>query len=192
MQVARLQCHAAGGRTEARPRQMDKNGAASAGHAWPRIMIDLDNNIVEAILPPQPIAWFNGRPLKWTVVAPVPWILAPGVGAADPAGRQRGPWRRKPIRPPPQSQRPERAPRGTAIAFAFVGFHTAAAECDRHAPGAGAEPALRWPAGPRPDMDGSERGLLHVWSGGGDFPTAACSCILTCSTSRQIAEQSCS
>jgi hypothetical protein len=41
-------------------------------------------------------------------------------------------------------------------------------------------------------MDRSERGPLHVRSGGGDFPTAACSCILTCSTSRQIAQRSCS
>ena len=141
-QLARLQSHAARGGAEAWPRHMDEDGAASAGHPRPRIVIDLDNDIVQTVFPPQPIAWFNGRSLKWTVVASVRWILAPGVGVADPSARQHGPWQHKPIRPPPQPQRPERAPRGTAIAFAFVGFHAAAAECDWHAPGTGAEPAL--------------------------------------------------
>ena len=171
---------------------MDKDGAATASHPRPRIVIDLDNDIVEAIFAPEPITWFNGRPPKSPVVAPVLGIFAPSVGAADPAGWQRGSRQRQPIRPPPQPQCPKGAARRTAIAFALVGSDAAASERDRHAPGAGAEPALRWPAGPRPDMDRSERGPLHVRSGGGDFPTAACSCILTCSTSGQIAQRSCS
>lgn len=191
-QLARLEGDAAGGGGKARPCHMDKDGAAPAGHPRPHVVIDLDNDIVEAIFPPEPITWFNGRPAKRSVVAPVARILAPGVGAADPAHRQRGSRRHQPIRPPPQPQRPKGAARRAAIAFALVGSDAAAPERDRHAPGAGAEPALRWPAGPRPDMDRSEGRPLHMSSAGGDFPTAACSCILTCSTSRQIAQRSCS
>ena len=158
-QFARLERDAAGGRRKARPCHMDKDGAAPAGHARPRIVVDLDNEIVEAVFAPEPIAWFIGRAPKGPVVAPVARIFAPGVGAADPAHGQRGSRRRQPIRPPPQPQRAKAAARRTAIAFALVGSDAAAAERDRHAQGAGAEPALRWPAGPRPDMDRAKEDL---------------------------------
>jgi hypothetical protein len=171
---------------------MDKDSATPAGHPRPRIVIDFDNDVVEAVRPPEPVAWFNGRPSKRAVVATVLWIFAPGVGRADPAGRQRGPRQGKPVRPPPQSRGPERTARGAAIALALIGLDTAAAERDWHAPRAGAKKALRWPARSGPDMNGGDGRSGHSVGGGGDFPTAACSCILTCSTSRQIAQRSCS
>src|ERR1700749_2833620 len=163
---------------------MDKDRAAPTSHPRPGVVIDLDNDVVEPVLAPKPVAWFNGRPAERPIVPPVLSIFAPGVGRADPAGRQRGPRQGKPVRPPPQSQWPEQAARGAAIALALIGLDTAAAERNRHTPRAGAEKPLRWPAGSGPDMDGGNGRSAHSVDGGGDFPTAACSCILTCSTSR--------
>src|SRR5215470_18107235 len=156
---------------------MDEDRAPPASHPWPGVVIDFDNDVVEAVLAPEPIAWFSGRPAEWTIVSPILRIFAPGVGWADPTGGQRGPGQGEPVRPPPYSQRPERAARRAAVALALVGLDAAAPERDRHAPGTGAEKALRRPAGPRPDMDGGDGRSTHSIGGGGDFPTAACSCI---------------
>jgi hypothetical protein len=183
-QCPRLQRHAARGRGETRSGHMDKDRAAPTSHPRPGVVVDLDNDVVEPVLAPQPVAWFNGRPPERAIVPPVSRIFAPGVGRADPAGRQRGPRQGKPVRPPPQSRGPERTARGAAIALALIGLDTAAAERDWHAPRAGAKKAPRWPAGSGPDMNGGDGRSGHSVGGGGDFPTAACSCILTCSTSR--------
>ena len=113
---------------------MDKYGAAPAGHSRPRVVIDLDNDIVETVFAPQPVAWFNGRPSKRMIVAPVFGIFAPSIGPADSADwehRSRG---RAPVASPPQPQRPERAAGRPAIALALVGLNAGPAEGDRHAP----------------------------------------------------------
>ena len=67
---------------------MDENGAAPAGHARPDIMVDLDDEIVKTVGPPQAVAWFIGRPLECLVVAPVVWVFAPGVVWPYPPNRQ--------------------------------------------------------------------------------------------------------
>jgi hypothetical protein len=81
---------------------MDEDRAAPAGDPWPGVVINLDDQVVKPILAPEPIAWFSGRPPKWTIVAPVFGILAPRVGAADLPKRQGGARRRNAIRPPPE------------------------------------------------------------------------------------------
>jgi hypothetical protein len=123
------------------------------------------------------------------IVTPVLGIFAPGVGGVESACRQRGFRQSKPIRPPPQAQGAESSARSPAVSLALVGFDSAAPECDRDTPGAGAKNPLRWPAGPGPDVNNGGGRSAHSVGGEGDFPTAACSCILTCSTSRQIARQ---
>ncbi len=55
-QVAPAKRDAAGGRREARPRHVDEYGAAAAGHARTGIVVDLDENVVEPVVPPQPVA----------------------------------------------------------------------------------------------------------------------------------------
>ena len=149
---------------------MDKDCAASARHARPCVVIDLDDDVVEPVLAPEPVAWVSGRLAERPIVTPVPGVLAPGVGPADATRRQHGPGSGKPIGPPPQPERPERAPRSSAVALVLVGPDAAAAECDRHAPRACPEPALRAPAGPRPDVNRPERRPLHVPSRSRRFP----------------------
>ena len=50
-------------------------------------MIELEKNVVEAVVPPEPVAWFIGRPPEGAVVAPIGWVFTPGVGGADTANR---------------------------------------------------------------------------------------------------------
>ena len=101
------------------PRDMDEHGAAAAGHARPGVVVDFDDQIVETVVPAQPIAWFIGRPAEGSVIAAVRRILAPGIVAADPTHRQQGPRPRQPIRPPPQADRAKTAARRAAIALAL-------------------------------------------------------------------------
>ena len=113
---------------------MDKYGAAPPGDAGTLVMVDFNDEIVEGIFAPQPVAWFNGRPSKRMIVAPVFGIFAPSIGLADSADwehRSRG---RAPVASPPQPQRPERAAGRPAIALALVGLNAGPAEGDRHAP----------------------------------------------------------
>ena len=66
---------------------MNENRAAATGDPGPRVVVDLDEHVVEAVAAPKPVAWFIGRPREGAVVAPVGWVFAPGVVAADPADR---------------------------------------------------------------------------------------------------------
>jgi hypothetical protein len=62
---------------------VDEHGAAAKSHARPRVVIDLDQHVVEAVGPQQAVAWFIGRSAEWPVVAAVVRVLAPGVVRAD-------------------------------------------------------------------------------------------------------------
>ena len=140
---------AAGGRREARPGHMEEDGAAAAGHPRPGVVVDLDDDVVEAVVAPEPVAWFIGRAPERPVVAPVVRVLAPGIVRADAADRQQRPRPRQAVGPPPQPQRAKSAARGAAVAFALVGLDAGAAERDRHAPRGRrtASPAIAGPAG---------------------------------------------
>ena len=113
-------------------RDMDENSAAPAGNAGPRVVVDFDNEIIETVDPAQAVAWFIGRTSKWPVIAPIGWVLAPGVHRADGAPWQPGRWPQPAVSSPPQSKRVEAAARGNAIALALTGPDARAAERDRH------------------------------------------------------------
>src|SRR5262249_28649826 len=86
--------HASHRRRKTRRSHMQENSAAATGHAGPRVVIDFDDQIVEAVGPRQAIAWFTGRPLERLVVAPIGWVFTPGVVRPDPPDRQQSarPW----------------------------------------------------------------------------------------------------
>lgn len=70
-QIIPAQRNTSRGRSKCVAGDVDKNGAAKPGDAGARIVVDLDNKIVEAILAAQPVAWFTGRALESPVIAAV-------------------------------------------------------------------------------------------------------------------------
>jgi hypothetical protein len=66
---------------------MEEHGAASPGDAGPSVVIDLDDEIVETIIPPQPVAWFIGRACERAVISAVGGVFAPGAIGANPPNR---------------------------------------------------------------------------------------------------------
>ena len=62
---------------------MQEHGAAAAGDARARVVIDLDDEIVEMILARQPVALVVARDADRLVVMPVVGVFAPGVGGRD-------------------------------------------------------------------------------------------------------------
>ena len=63
---------------------MNEHGAAAARHARPRVVVDLDDEVVEIILAFQPIGigmlWY----LDWSVVVTIGGVLTPAVLRANP------------------------------------------------------------------------------------------------------------
>ena len=88
LQILQPQGYTPSSRRETRPRDMDEYGAAAAGHSGLRVVVNLDKQVIDAIVAPQAVAWFTGRPLKCLIIAPVGRIFAPGIGGTDAAQRQ--------------------------------------------------------------------------------------------------------
>ena len=96
---------AAGGAGPVRPRHMHEHRAAAAGDARAGVVVELDDEVVEAVVAPEPVAWFIGRPPERPIVAPVGRVFAPGQRRIDAPRRQPGARPRPPIGAPPQAQR---------------------------------------------------------------------------------------
>ena len=120
---------------------MNKYGAASLCDPGTRIVIDLNDEIVETIFSRKPVAFGVRRHLDGAVVAAVSGILAPGVGAADPACREGGAWAWMPVGAPPQPLESERAARRTSVAFTFICLDAAPAKCHWQRKNSGDQPA---------------------------------------------------
>ena len=44
---------------------VDEHGAAAKSHARARVVVDLDEQVVQAVGPEQAVAWFIGPPAEW-------------------------------------------------------------------------------------------------------------------------------
>jgi hypothetical protein len=120
---------------------MQKHRAAAAGDARPGVVIDLDDEIVEMIVAPEPVAALIRTQPQRLVVVTILRVLAPGVFRADGAhGEKRG-RPSMPVRPPPQLPRPECAFWRAAVAFALAGLDAAAPERNLDGLAVGGEPA---------------------------------------------------
>jgi hypothetical protein len=128
----RCKSHAAGGGRAIGTGQMREHGAAPARHARPGIVVDLDHEIVEVVLAPQPVASFTWRASEGPIVTPVAGIFAPGNCRIDPAGRQKRGRAQPAIRPPPQPSQAKAAAGRCAVALALVGADAGPAEDDRN------------------------------------------------------------
>lgn len=161
-QITQFERDAAGGRRTARARHVDENRTAAPCYAGPRVVIDLDNNVVESVIAPQPISWFIGRPTKEAIVASVGWILAPGIGAANGADRKQCPRSRQTVGSPPQPHRPECAPWGTAIAFPLIRLDAGTAEGHRDQQVTRAQPTFGRPSRLGADANRGEGCSFHA------------------------------
>jgi len=96
---------------------MQEYSTAMAGDAGPRIVVNFDNEIVEAVGAPQPVAWFIGRPVEGPIVPSIGRVFAPGIVGADPPDRQQGARPRQAVGSPPQPNRMKLPGRRRAVAF---------------------------------------------------------------------------
>src|SRR5207248_458861 len=108
---------------------MQEYSAAVTGNARPRVVVNFDNEIIEAIGTPQPVAWFIGRPVEGPVVPSIGRIFAPGVVGADPPDRQQGARPRQAVGSPPQPNRMKLTGRRRAVAFPLGRFDAGSAQC---------------------------------------------------------------
>src|ERR1700751_297133 len=94
--------YAAGGRSEIFARQMQEHGAAAMRHPRAGVVIDLNDEVVEMMVPLQAITRAAARQRDRLIVIAVIRVFAPGVLRADGANGQKGPRPRMPIGAPPQ------------------------------------------------------------------------------------------
>ena len=134
-EVCAPQPDAAGGGRKTVPGNVNEHGAAASGNSGPDIVIDLDNDVVEAVAAAEPVAWFIGRPPKGEVITAIRRVLAPRVVRGDPAHGEQGLRPRQAIRPPPQPNRVKRPGRRAAIALALRHLDAGAAQRQRERSG---------------------------------------------------------
>ncbi len=132
---------------------MQEYSAAVARNARPSVVVNFDNEIIEAIGTPQPVAWFIGRPVEGPVVSSIGRVFAPGVFRPDPPDRQQGARPRQAVGSPPQPNRMKLPGRRRAVAFPLGRFDAGPAQCRPYRAMSRRHPALRAPLRAGADMD---------------------------------------
>jgi hypothetical protein len=172
-------CHrnASGSRRKILARQVKKYRAAEAGDAGAGVVIDLDDEIVEVVVAPEPVrAGIAGEPDRSIVMA-AGGILAPAILGANSASGQEGLRPRMTVGAPPQTQRPENASGRPTVALALVGKNSSAPKRNRDHLVASRQPAPPGIASGSADSDRTEGAigrshLVSIWRDG-IIPTAA-------------------
>src|SRR4051794_23317484 len=151
----RRACHgnAAGGRPEIFARQVQEHRTAAAGDARGCVVIDFDDEIVQVIVPLEPIAIASEVQPYRPVIVTAFGIFAPAIVRPDRANRQKRARPRMAVRAPPYLPWPEGALRGGSVAFALVGADAATAERDRDGLPRREQPAPAGIAGHRTNPD---------------------------------------
>src|ERR1700733_3749160 len=152
-----LHRNASGGRRKIRARQMKEHRTAAPDNPGLRVVIDLDDEIVEMIVAPQSITAVIMAERARPVVVAAGRVFTPGVPGADGANRQKGVRSRRTVGAPPQSQWPESPLWGSAVALALVGDDSTPPHGDRDGVRAGGEPAPARVTGRGPDPDRFQR-----------------------------------
>src|SRR5262249_55588772 len=107
---------------------MDEHRATASGDTRPRIVINLDDEVIKIIDARQPISACGCGHFDWPIILAVSGIFAPTIRRGYALYRQRCRRTRVLVRTPPQPPEPEAAARRAAIAFALVGLDSAASE----------------------------------------------------------------
>ena len=141
---------------------MKEDRAAATRDAGPRIVVDLNDHVIEGVGAPQAVA----RPIRFEldrpVVAPVGRVFAPPVQRPNRPYRQPSAWPGQAVGAPPKSNQVETTRGGRAISLALIGLDSSAAERHRNPPGPSRQPALSAVAGPRADVEDCECGSTHI------------------------------
>src|SRR5258707_7061895 len=116
---------AAGGRPEILPCQMQEDRAAAARYTRNRVVIDLDDKIIEMILTHQPVAALTVREPDWLIVVAVPRVFAPRIRGPGGANMQECARPKVPVFRPPQSPRGEKHFLRSALPLAAIGNQAA-------------------------------------------------------------------
>ena len=107
------------------PRGMDEHRAAASGDTRPRIVINLDDEVIKIVHACQPISACACGYFDRPIVLAVSGIFAPTVRRGYALYRQRCRRAWVLVRAPPQTPEPEAAARRGAIALALVGLDSA-------------------------------------------------------------------
>src|ERR1700710_1208914 len=111
---------------------MQEYRAAPPSDARMGIVVDLDNEIIQVVVAPEPVSAQSRVQPHRLIVVPAGRIFTPGVFRSDGAHRQKCAGTRMAVGSPPQLPRPERAFGGAAIPFAFVSLDAAASQRHRY------------------------------------------------------------
>jgi hypothetical protein len=141
---------------------MEEYSAAAPSHTGPRIVVDLDDDVVEAVVPAQSVAWFIGRPPEGMVIAAVCRVLAPSIVGPDPPDREQCPREGQAVGPPPKPDWMKPARGCPAVALALGRPDPGAAERNPQYFGTSEQPTLRSPTWPRDDADEAKRSPSHT------------------------------
>jgi len=160
-QILHSKRHAACSRGKTRAGDVNEHRTPAPSHPGPDIMIDFDEEVVESIATPKPVAWFIGRPGDGTIVIPICGLFTPGGSLRNAPGRKQGARAREPIRPPPQSQRTKPAARRPAVALALIRSDAPPPHRNRQDQGSGAQQALRFAPRPRPNRNVTKKYPAH-------------------------------
>src|SRR5262249_55498881 len=112
-------------------RKMNEHRAPAIGDARPRIVLELDDQVVQVIVAPKPVPWRLGRKSYGPIVAAVSGVFTPGVIPADRAQRQGRARLRHAIAAPPHAAEAEAPARRGTVAFPFVCLDACATERHR-------------------------------------------------------------
>src|ERR1700722_9341083 len=159
-----LHRNASGGRRKIRARQMKEHRTAATGNPGLRVVINLDDEIVEMIVAPQPVAAVIMAERERSVVMAAGGVFTPGVLGPDGANRQKGLRSQRTIGAPPQLPWPESPLWGSAVALALVGDDSTPPQGDRDGVGAGGEPAPARVTGRGPNPDRRQRPVTLYFS----------------------------
>src|SRR5262249_22152814 len=161
------------------------------GQGGMSVVIDSDEEIVEMVIAPKPVAGLLGQAPKRTIVAAAVGIFAPGQIRFDASHRQQRGRPLAAVGPPPQPHEPEPAARGRAVPFKLVGADAGSANDHRNGAVAGKQYAAAAVTRPRPHPDQGEKASAYGMSQTVSGPhvhrpsgNPACSFAPECSTSR--------
>jgi hypothetical protein len=146
------------------PCHMHEDRAASTCYSGAGVVVDLDDKIVEVVVPPQAVAAFARRASKRAVVTAVGGIFAPGKAGDDAARGQQCSRVGMAIGSPPQADKPKPPARGRAVALEFVGADAPSAEHDRQRERPGEQDAPRPAARSSSHTDQGKGAAAHATS----------------------------